>query len=42
MAETAQVLGTTVAAVKLRAFRTYQALRLALGDEARELLEGMP
>jgi RNA polymerase sigma-70 factor (ECF subfamily) len=41
MAETAQVLGTTVAAVKLRAFRTYEALREALGEEARELLEGM-
>jgi RNA polymerase sigma-70 factor (ECF subfamily) len=39
MAETAQVLGTTVAAVKLRAFRTYEALRALLGDQARELLE---
>jgi RNA polymerase sigma-70 factor (ECF subfamily) len=36
MAEAAQVLGTTVAAVKLRAFRTYEALRAALGDEVRE------
>jgi len=41
MAETAQVLGTTENAVKLRAFRTYEALRAALGAEARELLEGM-
>ena len=32
MAEAAQVLGTTVAAVKLRAHRAYEALRLALGD----------
>ncbi len=39
MAETAQVLGTTVAAVKLRAFRAYQALRLVLGDEVREALQ---
>jgi len=31
LAEAAQVLGTTVAAVKLRAHRTYQALREALG-----------
>ncbi len=30
-AEAAQVLGTTVSAVKLRAHRTYQALREALG-----------
>ena len=36
MAESAQVLGTTVAAVKLRAFRTYEALREALGDQVRE------
>jgi RNA polymerase sigma-70 factor (ECF subfamily) len=39
MAETAQVLGTTVAAVKLRAFRTYEALRAVLGEQAREVLE---
>src|SRR5579872_3466538 len=32
MAEAAQVLGTTVAAVKLRAHRAYEALRSALGD----------
>jgi RNA polymerase sigma-70 factor (ECF subfamily) len=32
MAEAAQVLGTTVAAVKLRAHRAYEALRAALGD----------
>ncbi len=31
-AEAAEVLGTTVSAVKLRAHRTYQALRSALGD----------
>ncbi len=38
MMETAEVLGTTVAAVKLRAHRTYLALREALGDEIREEL----
>jgi RNA polymerase sigma-70 factor (ECF subfamily) len=38
MAETAQVLGTTVAAVKLRAFRAYEILRTTLGDQAREEL----
>lgn len=32
VAEAAEVLGTTVAAVKLRAHRAYQALRVALGD----------
>jgi RNA polymerase sigma-70 factor (ECF subfamily) len=32
VAEAAQVLGTTVAAVKLRAHRAYEALRNALGD----------
>jgi RNA polymerase sigma-70 factor (ECF subfamily) len=31
LAEAADVLGTTVAAVKLRAHRTYEALRAALG-----------
>lgn len=31
-AEAAEVLGTTVSAVKLRAHRTYQSLRAALGD----------
>jgi RNA polymerase sigma-70 factor (ECF subfamily) len=34
LAEAAAVLGTTVTAVKLRAHRAYQALRLALGDLA--------
>jgi RNA polymerase sigma-70 factor (ECF subfamily) len=42
MAEAAEVLGTTVAAVKLRAHRAYEALRCALGDEVREELEGQP
>jgi RNA polymerase sigma-70 factor (ECF subfamily) len=32
MAEAAEVLGTTVSAVKLRAHRAYEALRAALGD----------
>lgn len=32
LAEAAQVLGTTVSAVKLRAHRAYEALRLVLGD----------
>jgi RNA polymerase sigma-70 factor (ECF subfamily) len=32
LAEAAQVLGTSVAAVKLRAHRAYQKLRAALGD----------
>jgi RNA polymerase sigma-70 factor (ECF subfamily) len=32
LAEAAQVLGTTVAAVKLRAHRAYEALRAILGD----------
>jgi DNA-directed RNA polymerase specialized sigma24 family protein len=36
LAEAADTLGTTVAAVKLRAHRTYVALRAALGDEVRE------
>jgi len=36
LAEAAQVLGTTVAAVKLRAHRAYEALRAVLGD----VLEG--
>jgi RNA polymerase sigma-70 factor (ECF subfamily) len=31
-AEAAQILGTTVSAVKLRAYRTYQSLRASLGD----------
>ena len=33
LAEAAQILGTTVAAVKLRAHRAYEALRAALGHE---------
>ncbi len=37
MAEAAEVLGTTVTAVKLRAHRAYEALRTALGD----LVSGM-
>jgi RNA polymerase sigma-70 factor (ECF subfamily) len=40
MAEAAEVLGTTVNAVKLRAFRAAEILRATLGDEAREELEG--
>ena len=32
VAEAAQTLGTTVAAVKLRAHRAYEALRAALAD----------
>jgi RNA polymerase sigma-70 factor (ECF subfamily) len=36
VAEAAAVLGTTVAAVKLRAHRAYQALRLALGEAVEE------
>jgi RNA polymerase sigma-70 factor, ECF subfamily len=39
MAETAQVLGTTVAAVKLRAFRTYEALRAVLGELVHDELQ---
>ena len=42
MAEAAEVLGTTVTAVKLRAHRAYEALRASLGDEVREELEGTP
>jgi RNA polymerase sigma-70 factor (ECF subfamily) len=38
MAEAAEVLGTTVATVKLRAFRSYEALRATLGDDVREEL----
>jgi RNA polymerase sigma-70 factor (ECF subfamily) len=40
LAEAAEVLGTTVNAVKLRAFRSCEALRERLGDEVREELEG--
>jgi RNA polymerase sigma-70 factor, ECF subfamily len=42
MAEAAQVLGITVPAVKLRAYRTYEALRERLGDEVREALGDLP
>jgi RNA polymerase sigma-70 factor (ECF subfamily) len=38
MAEAAEVLGTTVTAVKLRAHRAYETLRELLGEEAREEL----
>jgi len=37
IADAAVVLGTTVAAVKLRAHRAYEALRSALGDVADDL-----
>jgi RNA polymerase sigma-70 factor (ECF subfamily) len=40
LAEAAEVLGTTVAAVKLRIHRTYEALRAALGEEMHEELDG--
>jgi RNA polymerase sigma-70 factor (ECF subfamily) len=40
MAEAAEVLGISPNAVKLRAFRAYRALRVMLGDEVREELEG--
>ena len=36
MAQAAEALGTTVAAVKLRAHRAYQALRAVLGDGVQE------
>ncbi len=36
LAEAAQILGTTVAAVKLRAHRAYEALRGVLGDSRPE------
>ena len=42
MAEAAQVLGTTVAAVKLRAHRAYEALRRALGDVLGGIEGGNP
>ena len=42
LAEAAQVLGTTVPAVKLRAFRAYEALRERLGDEVRDALGDLP
>jgi RNA polymerase sigma-70 factor (ECF subfamily) len=40
VAEAAQVLGTTVAAVKLRAHRAYEALRAALGEAGAGLQGG--
>ncbi len=40
MAEAAEVLGTTVSAVKLRAFRAYEALRAALGARMPEYGDG--
>jgi RNA polymerase sigma-70 factor (ECF subfamily) len=42
VAEAAQVLGTTVSAVKLRAHRAYEALRGALGDLVPGLEGGEP
>jgi RNA polymerase sigma-70 factor (ECF subfamily) len=42
VAEAAQVLGTTVAAVKLRAHRAYAALRVALGDAVPGIEGGKP
>ncbi|HEX8794939.1 MAG TPA: RNA polymerase sigma factor [Polyangiaceae bacterium] len=42
VAEAAQVLGTTVAAVKLRAHRAYEALRGALGDAVGGFEGGNP
>jgi len=42
VAEAAQVLGTTPAAVKLRAHRAYEALRHKLGDAVREELGDPP
>jgi RNA polymerase sigma-70 factor (ECF subfamily) len=40
VAEAAEVLGTTVAAVKLRAHRAYEALRQALGELETGGLDG--
>lgn len=42
VAEAAAVLGTTVAAVKLRAHRAYEAIRGALGDVVAGLEGGKP
>lgn len=42
VAEAAQVLGTTVAAVKLRAHRAYEALRAALGEIDQSFEGGNP
>jgi RNA polymerase sigma-70 factor (ECF subfamily) len=40
IAEAAQVLGTTVSAVKLRAHRAYEALRAVLGEDAKGAEKG--
>ncbi len=40
VAEAAEVLGTTAAAVKLRAHRAYDALRAALGDAMSDMEHG--
>ena len=40
--EAAQILGATEAAVKVRAFRAYEALRAALERAARESKAGAP
>jgi RNA polymerase sigma-70 factor (ECF subfamily) len=40
MAEAAEVLGISANAVKLRAFRAYEALRATLGEEVRQEFEG--
>lgn len=40
MAEAAEILGISANAVKLRAFRAYEALRARLGDEVRSEFEG--
>ncbi|HEX8795211.1 MAG TPA: RNA polymerase sigma factor [Polyangiaceae bacterium] len=42
MAEAAQVLGCTIAAVKVRAYRAYETLRDRLGDDVREELGDDP
>jgi RNA polymerase sigma-70 factor, ECF subfamily len=42
MADAAAALGTTVATVKLRAFRSYEALRAKLSDDVLEELQSSP
>jgi RNA polymerase sigma-70 factor (ECF subfamily) len=42
VAEAAEVLGTTVAAVKLRAHRAYEAVRRALGDAVASFEKDQP
>jgi DNA-directed RNA polymerase specialized sigma24 family protein len=42
MADAAAALGTTVATVKLRAFRSYKALRAKLTDDVLEELRSSP